>query len=172
MKKLLALFFVLVLFAGAAFAQDFEKTKFIVFGAGTSGTAPEDIKGFAIFGYPLTEKLVNYNRVDFSIAEGTSLNDLFHNTGLQSNIRTGLAYRAWRINSRLSLWGLGTGGFAFGGPEGLNGQTVVTGSFSGGGFVQYKINDRFATQLILEVAKNPVTGVEFAPAGAVQINLK
>lgn len=172
MKRFLLLIpLILLLLCSPAIAQDLGKVKFAVLGVSAQGTKATDIQGFGIFGYPITEKVISYTRVDFSVVEGVTLDDLFHNEGLQTNVRTGLAYRIFKLNSRLSLWGLGTTGLAFGGPEGSEGQTVISGSFGGGGFVQYRINDRLETQLILEVAKNSATGTQFAPAGAVRINL-
>jgi len=169
MKRYILLSIILAGFIGIAQAQDAQDAKFAMFGVGATGSSVQSIIGFAAFGYPITDKIMSYTSVDFSVVENATIDKILQDEGLQSNIRTGMAYRVFALNSRISLWGLGAAGAAIGGPQAMDGGTSVTGSFAGGGFVQYKIDDRFEAMLVLEAAKNPSTKTQFIPRASIKV---
>lgn len=152
-------------------AQEVAKPKFGVFGLSVDSTSEKSLAGWGALGLGLTQDIISYTDFDVSVVRGTTLEQALKNEGLQYTFREGAAVRIpLGLPKWLSVWGLGNAGVAVGGLTGAEGQTVIAGSFAGGGIIHIGV-DRVAAVLILQVEKNPTTGRMFIPRAGIKIKL-
>jgi hypothetical protein len=172
MKRFLILIFAILFFLPLVVAQDAPKPKFGVVGLSLDTTSEKSLAGWGAVGIGLTNDIISYTDFDVAVVRGTTLGQLLNSEGLQYTMRTGFAYRLpLGLPEKISVWGLGDAGIAAGGLAGAEDQTIVLGSFAGGGFVHYAISDKIGVLVILQVDKNSQTGRSFIPRAGVKIKL-
>jgi hypothetical protein len=169
MKRFLCVVILILAMVGIGVAQD--KPKFGVFGLSLDASSEKSIAGWGALGLGLTNDVISYTDFDVSVVRGTTLEQALRNEGLQYTFREGVAIRIpLGLPKWLSVWGLGNAGVAVGGLPGAEGQTVIAGSFAGGGIIHVG-TERVGGVLILQVDKNPTTGRMFIPRAGIKIKL-
>lgn len=171
--KLPSVFTMLLLFPMLTVVQAHaaDAAKFGVLGIGAGSSDTEAIQGWGALGIGLSDRLISFSDMDVAIVKGTTFQQALNNDGLQYTVRTGAAFRIYDPFKWLSIWGLGDAGIAAGGVTGYDGQTVVSGSFAGGGFLHIKLNSVVGGLIILQVDKNATTGRKFIPRFGLKVKL-
>jgi hypothetical protein len=171
MKSIICALALLSIFlALPVFSQEPEKPTFGAVGISIDQTAEKSLAGWGALGIPVSDRVVSFTDFDVSVIRGTTWQQALKNEGVQYTIRTGFAFKLFSPLKGVSIWGLGDAGVAAGGPEGYTGQTVVSGSYAGGGFVHVG-NERVGGLLILQVDQNAATGRSFIPRIGVRVKL-
>lgn len=164
MRTILCFLLLVAIIAMPLVAQDEPDGKrFYAVGLTADTSQEQSLSGWAAIGIPITERIVSYTDTDVAVVKGATVRQLMNNEGLQYSLRTGFAYRLLDLSSWLSVWGLGDAGISAGGPEGMDDQIPVSGSFAGGGFVRASFKNKINALIILQVDKNAATGRRFIP---------
>jgi hypothetical protein len=137
-------------------AQAQEQNNIGTIGLGYSSTADPGIVGFGAYGRKVADKTILFT--DFDVYRDGSGSSNFSVAGLRLkySIRTGLAYKLFRVTNSWSVYGLFNGGIA---ADGIS----VARSLQYGGFVDKSIGKNMGVMLILAAEDNPITQRDFAP---------
>jgi hypothetical protein len=156
----IALLLCVVLVAVPAFAQ--EQNKFGAAGVFFNQEVTGSVGGWAALAIPIAERTLSFTDYDVNAVTGDGGGTVsFFGKQIQYTIRTGFANRIYGIG-RFSLWALGDAGITA-----LDDNVV--GSFAGGGFLHYKITDRWGGLAILQADHNSITGTDFKPRFGISV---
>jgi hypothetical protein len=155
MKARFIIFCIFVFFAiCSTMAQD--KPKFVGVGMAFNQDASPQIQGFGALAIPISDRVLSFTDYLVSAIPQPRVGGKLQLPKIQYVMRTGIAVKIYAISPKLTLWGMGNAGVAADGG-------ATSGSFAGGGFVDWSLGKGWGALVILQVDKNAATGTQFIP---------